>query len=223
MLVKIKDILQTGANIRQYPNYISPQCQICIYDRKDIIDKYDNIKTSIPIDINGYERHLIRGIVDGDGCLSYRQKRNSFRFNIINQEKSIVEWCSQTISSNLNINYKEPKFKLQDNIYIIEWEGRIAQLIIWWLYHGNIEHMVLNRKHLFYKEKILQNKRFNDEEEEFLFAIGAKKQENTILPQIQASSTLVWCHIIQKQLQYKTQPIFSNKGQTKYYYLYIPS
>ena len=223
MLVKIAKILNTRALVRKYPQYQSPQCQLNVYDRKDIIEKYDDIKESVPKNVDGYERHLIRGIVDGDGCLSYRENRKSFRFNIINQNRQIIEWCSHAISRNLNIAYKEPKYKEKDHIYIIEWEGRIARLIIWWLYHGNIDNMVLDRKHLFYKEQILKNRKFLSKEEEFIFAIGAVKEKGKILPCIQAQSTLEWCHIIQKQLSYKTQPIFSNKGQTKYYYLYIPN
>lgn len=222
ILEKIKRIVKTKSKILLYPHYQSPQCKIYIHDKKDIIAKYNSIKTSIPDDIAGFERHFLRGICDGDGCLSYRKNRNSFRINLINQNKDIINWCSKVISEQLLIEYKEPKFKSRDNIYIVEWEGRIGKLIIWWLYHGDIQNMVLARKHNFYVEKILSKQIFSNPIEEFLYAVGATQEPGKILPNIDAGNTLKWCHIIQKQLPYTTTPIFSNKGQSKYYYLHVP-
>lgn len=222
MLHKIKTILKTEANIKEYPNYKSPQCKIRIYDRKDITKKYASIKEEIPEDIKGFERHFIRGIVDGDGCMNYRKNRDSFRINIINEKENIVDWCSKTISYELKIKYKKPKFKEKDNIYIIEYEGRIANLISWWLYHGNIQNCCLERKYKYYKKYILNNEDVHGDDE-LLTAVKAKKADfKNISPNINASKTLEWCHMLQKQLSFNTIPVFHNKGKTKYYELYIP-
>ena len=224
VLEKIKTIVDTRARILEYPNYKSPQAKLCIYDKDWIIKKYNTIKSEIPDDITSDNyRHFIRGIVDGDGCLNYRHNRNTFRINIINEVLDIVEWCSEVISDTLGISYKTPKFKPQDNIYIIEWEGRTAQLVAWWLYHGDIDSCVLDRKLLYYRRYVLDGLDI-DGEEEMLYAIGATKDGNRIYPNVNASITLKWCHIIQGLLynKYLTLPVHHSKGKTKYYFLYVP-
>ena len=87
VLYKIKTVLQTRANVKTYPTYQSQQCKLRVYDRKDIVNDYADIKKHIPKDIEGYERHFIRGLVEGDGCLHYRESRKTIRINFLNQEK----------------------------------------------------------------------------------------------------------------------------------------
>lgn len=191
VLYKIKSILRTTAKVHEYPDYKSPQAKIRIYDRKDITSKYHNIKSEIPKDILNYERHFIRGIVDGDGCMHYRQNRNSFKINIINEKKNIIEWCSNVISNSLLIPYKEPKFKKKDNIYIIEYEGRIANLIAWWLYHGDISNCRLERKYEYYKHYVLNDFIPSDYNNELLLACKFSYINNKhISPNINANKTL---------------------------------
>jgi len=171
--------------------------------------------------IKGNERHFIRGILDIKGSLSYRSGRNSLRVSINNESFDIVDWCSKTICKELKLEYKLPKYKEKDHIYIIEWEGRVANLIAWWLYHGSMEKCCLQRKYNYYKQYVLNNRDLTGEEELF-YAISATKEDNRILPNINASLTLKWCHIIQALVKYNTVPIFKNKGKTKYYFLHVP-
>lgn len=222
-LYKIKEILGTSAKVHEYPHYKSPQCKIRVYDRKDIIENYNNIKSEIPSDIVGYERHFIRGIVDGDGCLNYRPSRDSFRINIINEKLNIVQWCSQMIYEYLDIPYKEPKHVEYDHIYRIEYEGRVARLIAWWLYHGDIEKCVLKRKHEYYKHYVLRDNDSLDNDVTLLEATMCTYiDDNNITTNMPSYKTLEWCHRIQRQLSFNTVPVFHNKGKTKYYHLYIP-
>lgn len=225
MLYKIKTIINTNAKVHEYPNYKSPQCKIRAYDRKDIIKDYSDIKTKIPDNIIGFERHFIRGIVDGDGCLYHRKNRyQSNVINLINEEYDIMKWYSETISKSLLIPYKEPTYRERDHIYIVSYEGRIANLIIWWLYHGEISDCVLKRKYDLYKEYVLEsNEDILDYNKSLLIATKAQHiSHNHISPNIQSDKTLDWCHRLQKYLSFNTVPVFHNKGKTKYYELYIP-
>lgn len=219
VLYKIKAILNTGANVREYPNYKSPQAQINIYDRKDIMNDYDDIKTVVP-DIDGYERHFIRGICDGDGCLNYRVNRNSFRINFINEHYEIVKWISNTLSDNLLIEYKEPKFKECDNLYIIEWEGKIARLIAWYLYHGSIDNCCLDRKKDYYKKYVLDDNDVSGNDE-IVKALNLDILNDTMCMNVNASKTLNWCHIVKNIINLNVTPVPQNKGKTKYYALHI--
>lgn len=221
VLYKIKSILGTKASVRTYPDYKSPSAFITIYDREDILEKYGDIKIKVPDDILGFERHFIRGLIDGDGCLHYRKDRNSFRINIINQERSIIEWTSKALHEQLLIPLKEPKYKAKDHLYIVEWEGKVARFIAWYLYHGEIDGCVLDRKRAYYRES-LQIEENMDYEEELFKAVNIKRIGKNLSMGVQHSLTLDWCKSIQRVLPYPTTPIPVNKGQRKYYELYIP-
>ncbi len=218
LLEKIRTVIQTNATVKVYPLYKSPQSTLRVYDRKDICKSYSNIKHEIP-DINGYERHFIRGLIEGDGCLHYRQNRNSFRINFINTDLKIVKWVSSMISSSLGIQYKEPRYKQQDHLYIIEWEGKVAKLIAWWLFHGDINNCCLNRKLQYYNTYVCPQ--IYDYDISLLIATDCIINNTNVQLKVAHYESLRWAHIIQKLLHIKTTPITVNKGQKKYYELYI--
>ena len=227
VLYKIKEILKTKANVRLYPNYDSPQAQINIYDRKDIICDFEDIKDIVP---NGVlMRHYIRGVCDGDGCLAYRFNRNSFRINIVNESYGILNSICTEISNIFNISKKKPRWKSQDNLYIIEWEGKIARLIAWWLYSGDIDGCVLQRKLDKYIEFVLCGEENRFKPDEIFVATGNKgeylinKHSDGIIISMMVDSrnSLRWAKIFSKIIKRST-PIPVNKGQRKYYSLYIP-
>jgi hypothetical protein len=218
VLHKVKNILKTSGNVRLYPNYKSPQCQLNIYDRKSIFNTYYDIKKKVPKYIN--LRHFVRGLVDGDGCLNYRGNRDSFRINIVNESFDILENISNQITEFFGLEKKIPR---KTKIYIIEWEGKIARLIAWWLYHGNIEDAVLQRKLLYYRDKL--NVVNSSDIDEFLSAVKITPiihNEGLILNMnLGSRDSLRWCHLTQKILNGGT-PIPMNKGKMKYYSLYFP-
>lgn len=223
VLYKVKEILQTRANVNHYPNYSSPRSQLCVYDRKDIIKKYADIKTTIPSDIKDYERHFIRGLIDGNGTLSLRKARNSFRLGFTNEHEFIVSWVTKTICEQLRLPLKRYRFVPQSNIWEVLWEGNIARVIAYWLYHGDIEHCALKRKLDKYKTDVLDNYNFDSQDNELLYASKAIQTDNTILMQAPSNKTLAWAHILQNLLSFNTTPVCSNSGQRKYYYLHIPN
>lgn len=220
-LYKIKDILQTKAVVHEYPQYKSPQCKIRIYDKKDIIEKYKDIKTVIPKDIAGYERHFIRGVVDGDGCIYHRDRYDSITIQIINQNKNIIEWISSTIETIVGIQYKPPRYIEKDHIYEYRIEGKVGRLLAWWLYHGDISECSLKRKHDIYTSKILKAIYTGDNDKDLITAVKASVVNENITPNVQSYHTLKWCHLLQKNLVINTTPVCYNKGKTKYYQLYI--
>lgn len=229
VLHKIKNILQTKAKVRLYPNYKSPQCQINIYDRKDIIFQYYNIKNEYPSDV--LDRHYIRGAFDGDGTLYYRENRNSFSIKLYNTNIEMLEKISKILSNKLFIDYKAPKcYRTDSPVYLLEWEGKIARYIAWYLYHGDIENCVLERKYNYYKKYILFNQQPESKAEELFIALGYQGQyfinrkNNGIVIHMNCKSkdSLIWSKRLQNIIKNST-PIPISKGQTKYYALYIPT
>lgn len=224
VLYKIKNILNTRANVKSYEQYKSPHSKLRVYDRKDIIQTYYNIKHEIPPDIIGYERHFIRGLIDGDGTLSKRRTRKTFRIGFIDEVYEITQWVSNTICEQLNLPHKNARYSSQNHLYEIMWEGNIAQMIAFWLYHGDIEQCSLKRKLDKYKNDVLDNIIFNNYDLELLKSVKAYIDDNNeiafCLPSLQ---TLDWCKRVQKLLSFNTVPVFHNKGRRKYYHLYIPN
>ena len=186
--------------------------------------KYTKIKSEVPIeDIKGFERHFIRGLFDGDGTLSTRKNRGTFRIGFIDEKENITQWVSDTITSTLKLDYKKCRWVPQNNVYEVLWEGNIANLIAFWLYHGDIENCCLRRKLEKYKSDVLNNKTFDSLDEEMLYAAKAyMNQENEIAFNVPGLQTLKWCHRVQNLLSYNTTPVFHNKGRRKYYHLHIP-
>lgn len=223
LMFKLKKILKTKATVKEYPSYKSPQAKLNVYDRKDIFETYINIKQEIPEDkIKGFERHFIRGLFDGDGTLSTRSSRGTFRIAFIDEYENITQWVSNTITNTLKLPLKKCRYVPQSHVYEIAWEGNVARIIAYWLYHGNIDHMSLQRKLDKYRNDVLDNDQFNTLDEEILYASKAFIDENNeIAFKVPGLQTLPWCHRVQNLLSYKTTPVFHNKGKTKYYHLYI--
>lgn len=223
VLHKIKNILNSSANVCEYPDYKSPQSQLRIYN-KNLSSKYENIKHCIPIDeIKNFERHFIRGVVDGDGCIHYRESRNSIILNITNADSESLQWITNTITNKLLLPCKNIKPVIHDNTNVVKWEGNVAKLIVWWLYHGDIDSCCLLRKYNKYKEVILHNKKFKNYDEELLYAVNAQIEDNEIGFNVPSLNSLDWAKRLQNLLSYKTQPIYHNPGRRKYYKLYIPN
>ena len=224
-MYKVRTILGvTTSNVHLYPEYKSPQARFDTARRRDIVEKYANIKTTIPNDIDGYERHFIRGLIDGDGTLSVRKNRyGSLRLGFIDEYQNIVEWTSNTICETLGLPQKNPRYVPQSHVWEIMWEGTVARLIAWWLYHGNIDACCLSRKRDKYLEQVLDGKTFSTDYEEMLYAAKAEPNGEKINFKLPFCSTLDWCHRIQKLLPFNTVPIFNNPGKRKYYNLYVPS
>lgn len=223
ILTKVKRILKTRSIIHDYPNYTSPQSKIEIYDRKDIIEKYNDIKERIPEkSIVGYERDFIRGLIDGDGTLSYRVNRKIFRIGYINEHKHIVQWVADTISKALLVPQRTARWVPQNNIWEILWEGNVARLIAYWLYHGNTSSCCLERKRKKYVDIVLNGISLTDNIDLIRAVKGTLDEKGEIAFRLPSTQSLVWCKRVQSLLSFNTVPLFHNKGRKKYYKLYIP-
>lgn len=225
VMYKLKEVLQTSAKVQEYPNYKSPQAKLRPYDCRDIVNEYSDIKQRVPVEkIQGYERHFIRGLIDGDGTLSYRESRKSFRIGFIDQIQSITQWVADTICNMLSLPIKQARWSEQNNVWEIMWEGNMAKLIAWWLYHGDVQHCSLQRKLDKYRIIVLSNQSFANRDNELLHAVSAYYDNNGEIAFVTPNNqTLVWCQRLQKLLTYNTVPVFHNKGKRKYYHLYIPT
>lgn len=225
VMYKLKTVLQTSARVQEYPNYKSPQAKLRPYDCRDIIDEYSDIKQRVPAEkIQGYERHFIRGLIDGDGTLSYRESRKSFRLGFIDQVQGITQWVADTICNTLELPAKQTRWSEQNNVWEIMWEGNIARLIAWWLYHGDIQHCSLQRKLNKYQTIVLNDQSFTDKNNELLQSVNAYYDDTGEIAFITpGNQTLAWCQRLQKLLTFNTVPVFHNKGKRKYYHLYIPA
>lgn len=235
-LDKIKDILHTQNEVKlaHYKNQC-PTARLQISDRKDIPKEYWDIKLLPPKEkIKGFERHYIRGLVDGDGCINYRPERNSFRVSLINESFEILDWVAWWYHKELGTPPKTPIMH-KDNIFDLRYEGKIGKLIAWYLYNGNIQDCCLQRKLDYYKQYFLSKKQISNGLEEFIIALNLEFKEDRLLMNTFSEDTLRWCHIIQKQfdkLGIKSTPIPAqgyfksgrgSRGKTKeYYQLYVP-
>ena len=224
ILEKVKSIIGTKCKIHIYSDYKSPQARLRVSDRKDIPQAYPDIKTKIPEeDIKGYERHFIRGLIDGDGTLSVRNRKyGAFRLGFIDEYEQITKWVTEFLVKKLGLPEKRYRYVPQNHVWEVVWEGTMAQLIAWYLYHGDIEHCCLKRKHEKYKSAILHNKEFNSIYDEMIYAVKAEKNDSWINFKQYSSNSLKWCHLVQKILPYNTTPVFKNPGRRKYYNLWIP-
>lgn len=223
VLSKVKNILSTRSVVRKYPDYKSPQAQLIVYDRKDIINQYSDIKKKIPEEaIKGYERHFIRGCFDGDGTLSYRKSRGTFRIGFIDQEREITQWITSYIVNSLGLPDKICRWVPQNNVWEALWEGNMANLICWWLYHGDIGDCCLSRKRQKYIDYVLEGNKFEDRDLEILYTSRMKLDDrNEIMPSIGSRGTLEWCKRVANLLNVNATPVYHNKGTHKYYRLHV--
>ena len=224
ILYKVKEILKSHNKVGEYPHYKSPSAQLKISDCKKIAETYPDIKTVIPAeDIKGYERHFIRGLVDGDGtlCMKYRNGTRHCRFAFIDEYPQIVQWVVDTMYKKLDIPLKAIRYVPQSHVWEVQREGTLARVIAWWLYHGDIENCCLERKRQKYLQEVADGKYFKTEDEALLYAAKAYIQDNSIHMNKPSMNTLTWCHILQKGLSFNTAPVFHNPGKRKYYLLHI--
>ena len=184
-------------------------------------------KEHLQPEVEGYERHFIRGLLDFKGMLYTRTRKNaispSYQIDIINPSREVIQWAADTISSALMLENKPIRFISRFRAWKTSWEGNIARLITWWLYHGDIKSCCSIRNLEKYKSIFLDNKQFDSLDEEILYIAKANQiDSNTIKFNVPSKVTLPWCKRIQKLLSYNTVPVFHNKGKRKYYELYIP-
>lgn len=103
--------------------------------------------------------HFIRGMFDGDGCLTYRQKQKEWKFNIVSTKEGcegLQKYINKYTSLNVRINYIS---ETNNNTYNVETSGneRISKILDW-LYLDAEKEIKLDRKY----EKYLELKQQQD-------------------------------------------------------------
>ncbi len=114
-----------------------------IVKRKSFITKYPNISEK-------YNKDFIRGLFDGDGCLTYSMRGNyrGYKFSIVGNEELILEVRNRLLKLNIYIGFRKNK-----SIYELSVKGnrQIIKLLNW-LYLDSDTSM--NRKEEKYQDMI---------------------------------------------------------------------
>jgi len=76
---------------------------------------------------------FLRGFLEGDGHVGFRNKNGHFRLTFTNASVSLLEDIMSHLSQYLNIPTKTLKLR-RDNTHQISYEAREARLIAWYLY-----------------------------------------------------------------------------------------
>lgn len=104
-----------------------------------------------------FNSHFIRGMFDGDGCLTFREKQKEWKWSLVTT-KECAENIQQIILKNtdLIVNYHCIS-ETDNNTYQLETSGNEKiNKILNWLYINTSENCRLERKYIKYQELIDQ-------------------------------------------------------------------
>ena len=93
-------------------------------------------------------KHFIRGMVDGDGCITYRKKQNEWKWDLVSTKEgceSIQKIMYNEIGFEPHIGYLS---QTNNNTYILMQGGNEKVLkIAEWLYKDSLHSARLDRKY----------------------------------------------------------------------------
>lgn len=127
----------------QDPNLLSDVEKLGIVNKKSHIAKYPNIDKKM-------DKHFIRGLFDGDGCLSYTMdgKYRRYTFSIVGSKDIITEVRNRILLIGVNIGFRKTK-----SIYELHIRGnRQIIKVLDWLYDDSSTY--LERKFRKYDDMI---------------------------------------------------------------------
>lgn len=238
VLQKVRTILNVENPIHSYHyERNSVISDICVFgfasqEHVEIFEKL-SLKNSFPTQMKSgaLNRHFLRGLFDGDGCIHFHKKRKSVMANFINQEKQIVKEFIETVFLFCGIKKPNIKYIEHDHIYSVTYEARAARLLLWYLYHGDIEDFSMKRKKNLYHQYVSNHiDAKNSLFESFFQTIRYKPitdKNGIYLPMTCGKDTnsLDVCKSFEKMglmVNLIIKPVFKNKGCYKYYQPYIP-
>lgn len=235
VLEKVKIAVDDVANaIKVVPNN---------YGRTQIVEfKFTNkffytfsyLKTEAPPEFSPTQkRAFLRGLFEGDGSL-YMDKRNSqCVIEFTNNNYEMVKYVADELSNLLGLPHKEVKVDRKERFnkillpsYRIYWTGRRANLIAWFLWHGDIDNTSMDRKRRYYQANVLSNNISEFELNNLLNAVKCEISNNQIVINIRSDMTLEWAQRIQKITSSNMAPVIIRKANANrygsYYGLHIP-
>lgn len=127
----------------QDPKILNDVEKLGVVNKKSMITKYPDIGSE-------YDKYFIRGIFDGDGCLTYSMDGNYRRYTFSIVGSYYLMKSLQSIISENNVNVRFRKMKTIYEIYIRG--NRQIIKVLDWLYEETNIH--LNRKYEKYKEML---------------------------------------------------------------------
>ena len=151
----------------------------------------------------------------------------------INEYEWIVKDFAYCVTKYLGLGFQVPKKVEKDNLWRIQYESRSARILAWWLYHGDIDHMALQRKRETYQSIVNPMSNNLDQYFEAFFGkelryIPKRHGNGLVIPMSMGPNTdsLKACQSIQAVCadhNIKCTPVFKNRGQWKYYMPYFPA
>lgn len=228
VLYKIRHILNITNPVKKYKDSVVFRFAD---ERYNIIFSKLNMKSTFPEQFMNQKlnRHYIRGLIDGDGSL-HSGVHSKQCITFVNEKECIVKDFAYSIHTLLGIGFKTPKYDKKSHIWKILYQTREARLLAWYAYHGNVSEYSLQRKLNLYKKWVNGATEF----EEFWNAYFGNTprykpisdKHGIYVPAVGGKNTdsLESCKLFQKVAQgygYNFSIVPRNKGQKKYYGLYI--
>lgn len=172
-LKKIQTLIGHTGNLSKATNTNNPCYKLIMTDDRlrILLESYNidsNKKLTAPyIDCHSNNSHFVRGLFDGDGCLSYTYTSGSFRmknFNITSGSKAVIEGVAKFLES-INISYTITESKIKNVCYSIN-VGTFDEIIrLMHILYTDCGEAKLNKKYinfLKFEKLVKMNQEVND-------------------------------------------------------------
>ena len=128
----------------------------------------------LPSELNN---HFIRGLFDGDGCLTFREKQREWKWSLMSTKEvcdAIHDIFLKELNANVPVKYAS---ETGNNTYNMETSGneKIAK-IMKWLYADSTDDIKLTRKYEKYERLVEQQKNRNINRPNYLLTEEQKQQ-----------------------------------------------
>ena len=178
-----------------------------------------------------YNRDYLRGLFEGNGYIN--NAKRTFVVTFIHKRESVCKDFAYAISKHLNLNFKVPAYDLKSGSWKIKYTTREARIILWYIYHGDVERMSSILYRHFYS--MIVNLSYNPPNQLFQVIFGKdlstspKYDNDGLYIPISINSnndSLNLCKSISKTFamyNIDVRPVVKNKGKNKYYVPYFPN
>lgn len=131
------------ATLKFYSKYLcTKMAELGCPQKKSLIIKYPEFLSK------ELHSHFLRGLFDGDGCLTFRKKQKEWKWSLVTT-KECGEEIQKILNQNINIDVQMRYIsETENNTWELETSGneKISK-ILKWLYTDSTENMQLTRKY----------------------------------------------------------------------------